>query len=183
MRLKNNSNIELVSFASVNIEEIRTTYTEWLNNINIVQNFGTFNMLLPKQESFIDESYRRFTGEDAIGFFIYDATLKCYIGTCKVDKISVSNRTAELGMMIGEENAHGKGIGKEVFRILLAYCFNVLGMNRVWSQFYSFIIGSQRIVDATGFTYEGTAREAIFRKGKYYDILSYSILKSEYVKE
>lgn len=180
MRLKNSSNIELISYSVVNKEEIKELYLSWLNNIDIIQAFGPFSMLYPKDDSFIDESFKRFTNAETIGFFIYNLDIDSFIGTCKLDKLSLVDRSVEIGIMIGDSTMQGQGVGKKTYSILLEYAFNVLGMNRVWGTCFSDNIGSQKLFEATGFTYEGASREAIFRKGKYYDNLTYSILKNEY---
>ncbi|MFA5619170.1 MAG: GNAT family protein [Weeksellaceae bacterium] len=181
MKLQDSSNIELISYASVNKEEVRENYLTWLNNSDIIQAFGPFSMLYPKTSTFIDESFERFTSRETIGFFIYHKDMKTFVGTCKLDKISIADRSTEIGIMIGDSSVHGQGIGKKTYKLLLEYAFEILGMNRVWGTCFSDNIGSKKLFETMGFTHEGTLRKAIFRKGTYLDNLYYSILRSEYV--
>lgn len=183
MILKDNTNIELISYASVDIEEVRERYLEWLNDTEIIQAFGPFEMLYPKSSSFIDESFERFTSKETIGFFIYHKESDSFVGTCKLDKISVADRSAEIGIMIGDASVHGQGIGKKTYALLLEYAFRVMGLNRVWGTCFSDNAGSKKLFEALGFKQEGVLREAIFRKGTYLDNLYFSILRSEYLNK
>lgn len=182
MRLKNGSNIELVSYAAVDKEEVRDLYLSWLNDVQIVENFGTQSMLLPKKDAIIDESFQRFTSKETIGFFIYDTINKFYVGTCKLDKISIHERSLEMGVMIGDKTSQRRGVGSNSVQMILDYAFNVLGMNRVWATCYSFNKGAQKTLEKEGLVLEGREREAVFRRGKYYDKLMYAILRKEYVE-
>ena len=180
MKLKDNSNIELIAYSAVDKDEIRALYLTWLNDIDIVQAFGPYSMLYPKDDSFIDESFIRFSSSETIGFFIYNRDTNSYLGTCKLDKISIADRSVEIGIMIGSAAAQGQGTGKKVYALLLKYAFDVLGMNRVWGTCFSDNIGSQKLFESSRFTFEGTSRKAIFRKGLFLDNIHYSILKEEY---
>lgn len=182
MILKNELNIELKSYSVVPIEDVRESYLSWMNDLSIIQAFGSYSMLFPKENSFIEDSFKRFNSPETIGFFIYDRSVEKYIGTCKLDKISIADRSLEIGIMIGDNSAHGKGIGKITYSLLLQYAFEVLGMNRVWGTCYADNIGSQKLFESSGFTLEGTSRQSIFRKGKFTDNLQYSILVNEYIK-
>ena len=183
MKLRNESNIELISYSVVPIEEVRELYLNWMNDLSIIQAFGPYSIMYPKDNTFIDESFRRFTRPETIGFFIYDKESKKYVGTCKLDKISIADRSLEIGIMIGDDSMHGKGIGKITYSLLLDYAFNVLGMNRVWGTCFADNIGSQKLFETSGFTKEGIVREAVFRKGIYLNNILYSILQKEYFKK
>lgn len=183
MKLHNDTNIELISYALVNKEEVRKLYLGWLNNIEIVQAFGPYSMLYPKDESFIDESFKRFTSSETIGFFIYNKDTKSFVGTCKLDRISIADRSAEIGIMIGESSIHGQGVGKKTYALLLEFAFKTMGMNRVWGTCFSDNIGSLKLFETMGFTKEGALRQAVYRKGSYIDQLYYSILRDEYVQK
>lgn len=182
MKLTNHTNIQLISYATVNKEEVKEIYLSWMNNIDIVQYFGSLTFLFPKDETFIDESFKRFTNNNkCVGFFIYDTDTKSFIGTCKLDHISLINRSAEIGIMIGEQSAHGKGYSKTVFRLLMKYAFEAIGLHRIWVTLYANNPAPKRLVESIGLTYEGTLRKATFRNGKYIDNLRYAILREEYL--
>src|SRR5690554_6348723 len=132
-----NSDIQLISYATINRDEIKEKYLEWLNDYKLVESCGPLTFLYPRAESIIEDSFKRFTRDDSIGFFIYHIKSKTFLGTCKLDKISLTNRSMEIGIMIGEKSARGKGIGKKTYMLLLDYAFNILGFNRVWGTCYS----------------------------------------------
>ena len=181
MKLKDGrSGVELISYASVNKNQIIDQYLGWMNNIEVVQYFGSLNLLFPKKKSFIEESFRRFTTDETIGFFIYDKTENQFVGTCKLGNICLINRSAEIGVMIGETNVHGQGIGRKTTKILMDYAFQTLGLHRVWTTVYSNNRGAQKVMEKLGLSLEGRLRESVFKKGEYIDQLRYGILNKEY---
>ena len=55
------------------------------------------------------------------------------IGNCSLHKIDNKNRSAELGILIGEKDYWGKGFGTDAVRVLLRFAFNEANLNRVSS--------------------------------------------------
>jgi len=102
------------------------------------------------------------------------------IGTCGIHKIDHQNRNAEISVIIGEVKEQSKGYGTKVGQLLLNHCFNNLNLNRVYTGAYSFNKASIRTLKKIGFTKEGCLRQAIFKNGKFYDIILFGILKNDY---
>ncbi len=115
------SDVELVSYdEEINNSELRVQYLGWLNNIDVVRPILSPALMKPNKDlSFIDESFERFTKPEAQGFFIKYLPENMYVGTIKLDKITKSNNSAEMGIMIGERNLWGKSIGLKAHLILL----------------------------------------------------------------
>jgi RimJ/RimL family protein N-acetyltransferase len=53
-----------------------------------------------------------------------------HIGFCSVS--NVTQNEAELGILIGSKDYWGKGYGTDVVKQLTAFCFNSLGVKRVY---------------------------------------------------
>ena len=51
------------------------------------------------------------------------------IGTVGLEHINQINKSATLGIMIGEKENRGKGYGEEAINLLLDYGFNYLNLN------------------------------------------------------
>jgi len=56
------------------------------------------------------------------------------IGCTYYRDIDINNGTAEYGVFLGEENARGHGIGKEVLALTLKYGWEKLGLTKVTSR-------------------------------------------------
>ena len=63
----------------------------------------------------------------------FDLTL---VGTIGFHNLDWRNRTAELGMFLGPREVWGKGYGTEALRVLAAFAFGELNLNRLWLRVY-----------------------------------------------
>ena len=54
------------------------------------------------------------------------------IGNCQFHDIDWRNRSAEIGIMIGEKSYWNKGYGTETMRLMLEHGFNNLNLHRIW---------------------------------------------------
>jgi RimJ/RimL family protein N-acetyltransferase len=102
------------------------------------------------------------------------------IGVAYVVGISPYNRRCMIGVTIGNRNYWGKGYGREALEMLLRYVFEDLGMHRVSAETYEYNPAWKKLVEATGFTLEGTERDYLFRDGRYFAKHDYSMLEDEY---
>ena len=185
MILKGKEDIELVSFDECAEDlELKKQYLIWLNDLEVVTPIMSNELMNPnKGLDFIEESFKRFTKEDAKGFFIRYLPLEKMLGTIKLDKIDFINKSAEVGALIGEKDFWGKKIGQKAFSILLKYSFEDLGLNRIWGGTDENNKSMQGLFLKSGFLEEGRLRQITYFEGKYTDNLRYSILREEYFKK
>jgi RimJ/RimL family protein N-acetyltransferase len=102
------------------------------------------------------------------------------IGVTGCHNIDWPNRSAEIGIYIGEPEQLGKGYGTEAMELLLAYSFNELNLHRVFLRVFDFNSRAIESYRKCGFSEEGRLREVIFREGDYHDVLVMSILEEEF---
>lgn len=67
---------------------------------------------------------------------------------------------AEIGYWIGKPY-WGEGLIPEAVATLLARCFNVLHLNKVWCAFYDGNVKSKRVCEKCGFKYHHTNKDII----------------------
>lgn len=186
MILKNllDPDVELHSFELYRKDEkLAARYFDWLEDLNITNLISSQELLLPKSLSFIESSFERFTRRESIGFFIKYNPDEKMVGTTKIDQISFFKRTAWDGIMIGEKEYHGKGIGKKAYTILLAYGFSILGLNKVNGGCNENNKSMISIFQNIGYQQEGRLRKADFINGVYSDHLIFGILKREFFEK
>ena len=88
-----------------------------------------------------------------------------------------------MGYALSEEY-WGKGLMTEAVARALRFAFEELGLELVWISHYPFNRQSQRVIQKSGFTYEGTIRRAVKRyDGAVLDHVVYSITKEEYRRQ
>ncbi len=102
------------------------------------------------------------------------------IGSCGLHRADLPNRSAELGIVIGERSFQGLGHGSEAMGLLLEYGFDTLGLHRVFLRVYANNPRGIRCYEKCGFVREGVHREARWWGGRWWDILEYGILEHEW---
>jgi RimJ/RimL family protein N-acetyltransferase len=85
----------------------------------------------------------------------------------------------ELGYWIAEPY-WGKGYAVESGRRLLDWIFANYTVNRIQAHCIAENVGSERVMEKLGMKYEGLSRSKIFRKGRYWDVKFYGLLRSDW---
>lgn len=68
----------------------------------------------------------------------------------------------------------------EALRAIIAFGFEQLQLNRIEARCDAENVGSLRVMEKAGMTYEGTLRERHFVQGAFISLRFYSILRREY---
>ena len=101
------------------------------------------------------------------------------IGTCSFSFWDRQHNSSEIGYVLNRRY-WGQGYMSEAVRAIVAFGFRELGMNRIQARCDVPNVGSARVMEKAGMTFEGVLRQQLFEKGSYRDIKIYSILKSEW---
>ncbi len=154
-------------------------YTRWMNDFYTTGRLG----LAP----------RPFTAEQEVAWFegaasnaerpsftIYERATWRPIGNCGLHVIDTVNRRTDVGILIGEPNARGKGYGTEAMRLLLDYAFTVLNMHNVMLTVYAYNLPARRSYEKVGFREIGRRREARWFNGRLWDEIFMDILATEF---
>jgi len=102
------------------------------------------------------------------------------IGNSGFHEMDTVARSAEVGIMLGDKSIWNQGFGVEVMRLLLKHGFTTLNLNRIQLHVYEENIWAIRTYEKVGFVHEGRKRQALFKRGKYQDVLIMSILRDEW---
>jgi len=103
------------------------------------------------------------------------------LGVIRMDEIDVHNRSIRVGVDI-IVTERGKGWGTKTFKAILKYCFDHLGMHRLWLCVLENNDVAIKLYKNSGFKKEGQLRGAIWRNGRWNDYIVMSILEDEYKK-
>ena len=102
------------------------------------------------------------------------------LGLVSLVLIDNINRSAELHIMIGLKENQGKGLGSFAVNEMLAHAFYNLNLHRVYLSVLETNLRAQHLYEKTGFVREGIKRASNYKNGKYLDMITYSILDSEF---
>ena len=110
----------------------------------------------------------------------YEGQLVGYVQLALIDD---DERRAAVGILVGEKNMWGRGIGKTALRILLDYAFTVKNLERVYAEVYAFNQRSLRLMERVGFQKEGVLRQHEIHNGARQDMHFFGILKAEFYQK
>jgi RimJ/RimL family protein N-acetyltransferase len=113
-------------------------------------------------------------------FSIVDCASEELIGRGMLFDINRVDRSAMLGIVIGEKAFWNKGYGQEATRLLLDYGFNLLNLNSIILGVFAF---NQRAITAyrkVGFKEIGLRRQSRIIAGRAYDALLMDMLADEF---
>lgn len=106
-----------------------------------------------------------------------------HVGNISLQQVSVKNQSAEFAILIGEPSIYGKGIGYEAGQLLLEHAFKTLKLHRIHCGTHIENSGMQHLASKLGMQKEGIRRDALFKNGRFADIVEYGILDYEYQKD
>lgn len=101
------------------------------------------------------------------------------VGACNITHIERGTaQSAKLGYWIGQ-NFTGRGFARAAVSTVSEFCFTGLGLHRVEAAVQSDNAASIRVLQASGFTYEGTARGLLKINGAWRDHHIYARLSGD----
>lgn len=102
-----------------------------------------------------------------------------FVGVFRIDRIDSWNRNALVGADVVPEY-RGRGYASEMFGYFFDYLFNQCGLHRLGLVTLENNESALHLYRKLGFTEEGRERHAIFREGRYWDLVSMGILAEEW---
>jgi RimJ/RimL family protein N-acetyltransferase len=154
---------------------------QWLNDPDVRDGLALY---FPVSQAFEERWFESaLAQEPALQPFAIDATTesaKLPIGITSLHEIDWRNRSAQLGIFIGDKAFWGRGYGTDALRALLRWCFGELNLHRAWLRVYEDNARAIRSYQKVGMKQEGRLREDRFHKGRYYDTLVMGVLRAEF---
>jgi len=160
-------------------KESAESWTRWDNDLEVGIPLGSEPYTPTTLES-TQENIESIIKEKIHGFDILEMDTDQLIGRCFLGSVDPVNRSARLGIVIGEKTHWDRGFGTEAIQLLLDYAFNILNLNSVNLGTYSFNERAIACYKKVGFKVIGRRREARIIGDKKYDALMLDILASEY---
>jgi RimJ/RimL family protein N-acetyltransferase len=88
----------------------------------------------------------------------------------------VARRSAEIGYWLGE--AHwGRGIATDAVRAMCDHIFTNFDVCRIYATVFESNPASWRVLEKSGFVFEGRLRKAVTKSGATIDALMYAVVK------
>ena len=169
---------ERIYLSPRNVEDVEI-FTEWMNDFYITDYIGRSYRTVTLQD---EKEYLERTDIDKNTFAIIDIETNEMIGTIGLHSVDNINRTATLGIFIGNKNYWSKGYGAEAIQLILDFGFNYLNLNNIDLALMEFNQRALKCYQKCGFKEIGRRRKCNFINGKYYDSILMDILAEEFTE-
>ncbi len=163
---------------SVSDESI-SKFTEWMNDFEVTDYTGRSGQITTFQgeREWLENSVKN---TDNRNFDIIDLYTNKLIGTVGLENIKSIERSAVLGVFIGEKDYRSNGYGTEAIKLILEYGFKYLNLHSIRLDLLDVNERAHKCYLKCGFKDTGCSRESIYLNGKYYDKLHMDILEDEF---
>ena len=168
------SNFRLESFSEKYITE---EYVNWLKDEEIIKVIISANPNITI-EDVRDYCHKMMESKENYFFAIVTNENK-HIGNLRLGPIDFNARICRYGMMIGDKSYHNRGIGSEVVKLALDFCFEKIGMHKVFLDVLDHNKPAIRIYEKNGFITEGIQHDHVFKDGQFYDMRLMGIINPE----
>ena len=164
--------------ASMNQEEIEL-YTIWMNDFSVTDYIARSSEVYTTNSEV--DYLEKVTKDGETKFFniVLNDGMRL-IGTISLFKFNYINRSAHIGIFIGESDCRSKGYGTEAMRLLMEYGFKYLNLHTICLTCLASNDRAHKSYLKCGFKDTGLDREAIFLDGRYYDRIHMDILENEF---
>lgn len=155
-------------------------YTEWFSDRSNTDGLHHTSELasVESEREWIENTYKKGT----YNFAIVDSKTDELIGNCGISHMNNIDRTATVGIFIGDEENRNKGLGAEALNLLIDYGFNFLNLHNISLGVFSFNERAIACYKKVGFKEYGRRHESYFLDGKYHDSISMEILEDDFRK-
>ena len=159
-------------------EEIEK-FTEWMNDFQVTDYTGRSGQIttLIGEKDWLENSAKN---NENRNFDIIDLNNDKLVGTIGLEHFNWIERSAVLGIFIGDEDYRSNGYGTESIKLLLEYGFKYLNLHSIRLDLLAVNERAHKCYLKCGFKDTGKSREEIFLNGKYYDKLHMDILEYEF---
>jgi len=171
---------ERVRLRAAEREDVKK-FHEWVNDPEVTRGLSLYLPLsMVDEENWFNGLAQRAQNEKPLVIEVREGDGWRMIGNSGVFGIDWASRAAELGIMIGDKSEWNKGYGTEVMNLLQHHCFETLNLNRVFLRVYAENARAIRSYEKAGFVREGRLRDAVYKHGKYDDVILMGVLRAEW---
>ena len=154
-------------------------YVEWLSNYEIAKGVDHVSHLVSIEG---EKAWLEKATSEKYNFAIVNKETDTLMGNISLMKIHDVNRTAELGIFIGDEENLSRGYGSEAIMLLLDYAFNYVNLNNVMLKVFDYNKRAIKAYEKCGFKTFGVWKKSHYFNGEYSDEIFMNILKEDFLK-
>lgn len=156
-------------------------FWDMINDPSVSHNVVGWSFPVSKHEQM--QWYERAVGDKRnLRFTVVLKEADLPVGMVTLSSLDWQNRSATHGIKLHPDCPKGKGIATDAVMTLMQYAFEEVGLHRLDGSWIDFNEPSRKLYEKCGWSVEGVKKEAIYRDGKYHDLIIVGILKEDYLK-
>ena len=150
----------------------------WFNDAEVTEHLAMRYPLSHAQEREFIESQKA-SGYQHAGFAVETLAEGELIGGVDLMGTSPESRSARLGIAIGDKTRWDGGYGTDTMRAVCRFGFEMMNLHRIELEVYADNLRAQHVYEKVGFQVEGRRREALYKFGRYHDVIVMGLLEGE----
>lgn len=171
---------ELIYLRRLEKTDLERTW-HWVNQPEI---YNAIGILAPVSATAQQRWYEELDKSDSkIVFAVCLRDGDQHVGNVSLDQIDRRHRHARLAIFVAEPDHRGQGIGTRAMRLLIAYAFDFMNLNRLYCKTTA---GNPAVIsfyERLGFVVEGRLRKHEYIAGQYVDKIMLGLLRSDVAGE
>jgi ribosomal-protein-alanine N-acetyltransferase len=170
--------VELREFTRAHLRD--PAYLAWLRDPAVMGTINRVEYLLPLEYGEVAAYVRRVIANPAEYFFaLHLRRGGRFVGTLRLFAIDWRARQAEIGILIGDRQVWGRGLGTDAVRTVAAYAIDILGLERLHAGTPEPNRGMTKAFLNVGFRIEGRLRRHVRLGAATVDRLLFGMLAKE----
>jgi RimJ/RimL family protein N-acetyltransferase len=101
------------------------------------------------------------------------------IGGVSLEHANPENRSATLGIALGDKTFWNGGYGTDTMRTICRFGFEMMNLHRIELDVYASNARARAVYEKVGFKDEGLRRDALFKYGRYHDLVVMGLIEGE----
>ncbi|HSV85375.1 MAG TPA: GNAT family protein [Levilinea sp.] len=156
-------------------------FVAWLNDPEVREGLAIYQPLSQAQEeNWYENTLKQPVQEQPLVIEIESPQGWTAIGNVGLTNLDWQNRSAEVGIFIGDKQYWNQGYGRKAMEILLVHAFSTMNLHRIFLRVFETNPRAIHSYEKAGFQHEGRMRAAHFQNGQYIDVLLMSALQPEW---
>lgn len=166
---------ERLTLKEMKVSDVDENYHKWMNDPDITRYLESRfrDNTVEKIKEYVSGFEKR---DNDFLFMIIEKESGKHIGNIRLGPINEHHNLAEVGIMIGDKESHGKGYGAEAINILKKYAFDELGLHKLTAGCYSNNAASEKTFLKAGFQLEGRRKKHYKSGDGYVECLLFGLI-------
>ncbi len=149
----------------------------WINRPDVTRNFAEMSREITREQELA--FLAKMIASETDKLYAICANDGTYLGNAGIHKIYWPAKNGRLGIVVGNAEAQGKGVGSAALRALCKLGFNDLGLHKLWIIHFRDNQRMNHMATQLGFQQEGILRDEYFHNDRYHDMVRLSLLSTD----